>query len=107
MKSLSVADRAKCEAAFDDGMTRVIEIRHQQARAKGSDGPDAATSMVFRQRMIGDGPKAIFQIVRNATTQDRRIVLGDMFLGLISFNDLPLPTDEELNQWLSTPIWWD
>ena len=107
VESLSPTDRAKCKAAFDDGMTRIIEIRCQEARAKGPDGPNAAISMVFRQWMMENGPEAIFQIVQSATTQDRGIVLGGMFLCLTSFEGLPLPTDEELNQWLSTPIWWD
>lgn len=89
MKSLSAAERAKCEAAFDDGMTRVIETRCQQAQATDPEVPDAAVSMVFRKWMVSEGPKEIFEMVRNATTQDRRIVLGSMFLGLTSFEDLP------------------
>lgn len=63
--------------------------------------------MVFRQWMMENGPEAIFQIVHSATTQDRRDVFGGVFLGLTSSEDLSLLIDEVLNQWSSTPIWWD
>ena len=52
--------------------------------------------------MKAEGPEAVFQMIRDATTRDRRIILGGMSRGLslTAFEHLPLPTDKELSQWL-------
>lgn len=98
--SLSDEQRKEAEETFDRGLINVINERCRQAALAGPDEGRHPITLGFRAWMETSSPREIFNVVREATTPERRIVLGGMFHEWTDFTDLPQPTDQELNSWL-------
>lgn len=95
----SRAIRKKCLAHFVIRMEKIIRVRSDLAHSDALSGPDFPMTRGTRRWWTTHSQEEILAKVSQATTEERRLVLGGMWLGHYKFTDLPPMTNEELDMW--------
>ncbi|CAK1355039.1 unnamed protein product [Cercospora beticola] len=87
-------------AEYEGRMKKFIHFRHKLANSEEhwtEDFPFTRSAKLWWKHHSED---EAWQCISSATTRDRQLVLGGMFLGIYDFSDLPAPTPEELSHWV-------
>jgi hypothetical protein len=90
----------ECLIEFRDRMQKSIRQRSALANSHRRDDPTFPMSCRMRQYFISNSAQQIWKMVRDTVSQGRQIVLGGIWTGAYTFEDLPPPTEEELGMWL-------